>query len=91
MPRPEAEHRGERQREHGHVVDAAYEVEHGERRQHARAPDKNRHPGRDERAEGEDEDDHGKREGILLGLLDVLVARVLEVLVDCRRPRDVGL
>ena len=41
--------------EHGHVVDARDEVQRGERRHHARAPDQNGHTGGDERTEGEDQ------------------------------------
>src|SRR5215203_1484464 len=88
---PETEHRRERKREHGHVVDARNEVQCGERRHHARAPDQNRHTGGDERAEGEDEYDHGEGEGVFLSILHVLVASLLEVLVDGRRPCYVSI
>jgi hypothetical protein len=75
----------------GHVVEAGDEVQRGERGQDARTTDQDRHPGGDQRAEGEHEYDHGEREGVLLGALDVLVAGLFEVLVDGGCPGHVGL
>ena len=77
--------------EDGHVVVSGDEVEGCERRQDARPADYDRHPGGNNRPEGDHKDHQREREGEFLSVADILVARVLDVQIHGRRSRHVGL
>ena len=91
----EPEHRRDVEHEDAHLDLLGDDVDERQAARDGQAGDEQRHPGRDDRGEDEDQDDRGDRQRDELGLLEVLLGLLGRVLgdrpvagqlVSCSRP-----